>query len=209
LTEHTAFPVFYDVEPTQVRKQDGPVGKAFSKPSELEAAGKWRDAMEELAGLAGWDLKATANGINAFPKENPLQGYRELSGEVVSYAAGLPLTVKVLGSFLCEFPKDLGQLECLEGLCLYSMKIKQLPDSICMLKHLKFLNLSLCALLEKLPEDIGRLGCLKELDITGTRISHLPQSIFGLKGLKIAAPQALLQLYDFPSEMTTTTKPLW
>nr|GFC62473.1 Toll/interleukin-1 receptor (TIR) domain-containing protein [Tanacetum cinerariifolium] len=62
LTEHTAFPVFYDVEPTQVRKQDGPVGKAFSKPSELEAAGKWRDAMEELAGLAGWDLKATANG---------------------------------------------------------------------------------------------------------------------------------------------------
>nr|GFD11744.1 Toll/interleukin-1 receptor (TIR) domain-containing protein [Tanacetum cinerariifolium] len=74
LTEHTAFPVFYDVEPTQVRKQDGPVGDAFSKPSNQEAAGKWRDAMEELAtgkwrdameelaSLAGWDLKATANG---------------------------------------------------------------------------------------------------------------------------------------------------
>ncbi|GKA46020.1 Toll/interleukin-1 receptor domain-containing protein [Tanacetum coccineum] len=37
----------------------------------------------------------------AFGRENPLQGYEELSGKVVSYAAGLPLTVKVLGSFLC------------------------------------------------------------------------------------------------------------
>ncbi|GJY00122.1 Toll/interleukin-1 receptor domain-containing protein [Tanacetum coccineum] len=62
MTGHMAFPIFYDVEPTQVRKQDGPVGEAFSKPSEQEASGKWRDAMEELAGLAGWDLKATANG---------------------------------------------------------------------------------------------------------------------------------------------------
>ncbi|GKD14034.1 Toll/interleukin-1 receptor domain-containing protein [Tanacetum coccineum] len=37
----------------------------------------------------------------AFGRKNPLQGYEELSGKVVSYAAGLLLTVKVLGSFLC------------------------------------------------------------------------------------------------------------
>ncbi|GKA65247.1 Toll/interleukin-1 receptor domain-containing protein, partial [Tanacetum coccineum] len=60
--EHTAFPVFYDVEPTQVRNQYGPVGEAFSKHENKEAAGKWRDAMKELADLAGWELKATANG---------------------------------------------------------------------------------------------------------------------------------------------------
>nr|GEV46182.1 hypothetical protein [Tanacetum cinerariifolium] len=62
MTEHTAFPVFYDVEPTQVRNQYGPVGEAFSKHENHEAAGKWRDAMKELADLAGWELKATANG---------------------------------------------------------------------------------------------------------------------------------------------------
>jgi hypothetical protein len=37
----------------------------------------------------------------AFGRENPLQGYKELSREVVSYASGLPLTINVLGSFLC------------------------------------------------------------------------------------------------------------
>nr|GEW26141.1 hypothetical protein [Tanacetum cinerariifolium] len=34
--------------------------------------------------------------------------------------------------------------------------IKYLPDSICILKHLKSLKLPLCDVLEKLPEDIGR-----------------------------------------------------
>ncbi|GJW85541.1 Toll/interleukin-1 receptor domain-containing protein [Tanacetum coccineum] len=37
----------------------------------------------------------------AFGRENPLHGYEELSRKVVRYAVGLPLTVKVLGSFLC------------------------------------------------------------------------------------------------------------
>ncbi|CAI9301004.1 unnamed protein product [Lactuca saligna] len=30
-----------------------------------------------------------------------IQGYEEQSGQVISYVAGLPLTIKVLGSFLC------------------------------------------------------------------------------------------------------------
>ncbi|KAI3670983.1 hypothetical protein L1987_87629 [Smallanthus sonchifolius] len=37
----------------------------------------------------------------AFKTEIPNQGYKELSKEVVNYAAGLPLTIKVLGSHLC------------------------------------------------------------------------------------------------------------
>nr|GEX83395.1 Toll/interleukin-1 receptor (TIR) domain-containing protein [Tanacetum cinerariifolium] len=121
-----------------------------------------------------------------------------------------------------DLPSSVGNIEKLIsfGLCACT-DLKKFSDIICSLECLQKLTLKcnipefpkdlghLCALLEKLPEDIGRLGCLKELDMTGTRISHLPKSIFGLKGLKIAAPQALLQLYDFPSEMTTTTKPLW
>ncbi|GKF58202.1 disease resistance TIR-NBS-LRR class family protein, partial [Tanacetum coccineum] len=75
-----------------------------------------------------------------------------------------------------------------------------------MLKRLKHLHLHFCALLEKLPEDLGRLECLEHLDITDTGISHLPQSIFGLKGLVMAASSELLQLYDFPSDIQTTTE---
>ncbi|GJW81124.1 Toll/interleukin-1 receptor domain-containing protein [Tanacetum coccineum] len=37
----------------------------------------------------------------AFGKENPIQGYEELSGNVLQYANGLPLTIRVMGSFLC------------------------------------------------------------------------------------------------------------
>ncbi|GJY86236.1 disease resistance TIR-NBS-LRR class family protein, partial [Tanacetum coccineum] len=98
-----------------------------------------------------------------------------------------------------------GQLESLERLDLLGTTIKHLPNSICMLKRLNYLNLSLCDLLEKLPEDLGRLECLEKLDVTDTGISHLPQSIFGLKDLHIAASSVLLQLYDFPSEIRTTT----
>ncbi|GKF64819.1 disease resistance TIR-NBS-LRR class family protein, partial [Tanacetum coccineum] len=138
------------------------------------------------------------------------------------------------GDLLEKLPDDLGRLECLEKLCVSSKKIEYLPDSICMLKRLKVLIVTKCCLgklpedigqlecLEELyllatmikrlpaflPEDLGRLGCLEYLDITDTCISHLPQSIFGLKGLEIAASSGLLQLYDFPSEIKTTTQSL-
>ncbi|XP_023740042.3 disease resistance protein RPV1 [Lactuca sativa] len=63
--EHTAYPLFYDVEPTEVRQQSGPVGEAFSKHEKEEAAEKWREALKEAADLAGWELKKTADGHEA------------------------------------------------------------------------------------------------------------------------------------------------
>nr|GFA70460.1 Toll/interleukin-1 receptor (TIR) domain-containing protein [Tanacetum cinerariifolium] len=61
-TGQTAFPVFFDVEPTQVRKQSGAVKEAFSKHENKEAAGKWRDSMKEASNLSGWELKKIVNG---------------------------------------------------------------------------------------------------------------------------------------------------
>ncbi|GJY37550.1 TMV resistance protein N-like protein [Tanacetum coccineum] len=57
-----AYPIFFDVEPTEVRKQSGDFGKAFAKHINKEAAGNWIEAMKEASDLAGWELKATANG---------------------------------------------------------------------------------------------------------------------------------------------------
>ncbi|PWA40565.1 toll/interleukin-1 receptor (TIR) domain-containing protein [Artemisia annua] len=62
---HTAYPVFFDVEPTEVRKQTGSVGDAFAKHKEDEAAGKWKEALKEASDLAGWELKSIANGREA------------------------------------------------------------------------------------------------------------------------------------------------
>ncbi|XP_023753500.1 disease resistance protein RPV1 [Lactuca sativa] len=63
--EHIAYPVFYDVEPSEVRKQSGPVAEAFAKHEKEEAAGKWREALKESADLSGWELKKTADGHEA------------------------------------------------------------------------------------------------------------------------------------------------
>ncbi|GKA61205.1 Toll/interleukin-1 receptor domain-containing protein [Tanacetum coccineum] len=61
-SEQTAYPIFYDVEPTEIRKQSGAVEKAFEKHENKEAAGKWRKALNEAGNLAGWESKKTANG---------------------------------------------------------------------------------------------------------------------------------------------------
>nr|GFC66288.1 Toll/interleukin-1 receptor (TIR) domain-containing protein [Tanacetum cinerariifolium] len=53
MTQHTANPVFYDVEPTEVHKLYGPVGEAFKKHENKEADGKWREALIEATSLAG------------------------------------------------------------------------------------------------------------------------------------------------------------
>ncbi|KAJ0540714.1 putative TIR domain, P-loop containing nucleoside triphosphate hydrolase [Helianthus annuus] len=63
--EQTAYPIFYDVEPTEIRNQSGVVGEAFAKHVEKEAAGRWRDALIEAAGLGGWELKNTLDGHEA------------------------------------------------------------------------------------------------------------------------------------------------
>ncbi|KAL4580104.1 hypothetical protein LXL04_016283 [Taraxacum kok-saghyz] len=64
-TGHTAYPVFYDVIPSEVRNQSGAVGEAFGKHEKVEAAGKWREALKEAADLAGWELKKTDDGHEA------------------------------------------------------------------------------------------------------------------------------------------------
>ena len=62
MTEHTAYPIFYDVQPTEIRKQIGAVKDAFAENKKKEAAGKWRKAMEEAAGLAGSVLEDMLDG---------------------------------------------------------------------------------------------------------------------------------------------------
>ncbi|TQE03037.1 hypothetical protein C1H46_011401 [Malus baccata] len=58
------YPIFYDVDPSEVRKQSGSFGKAFQKherdedPNEVE---QWRKDLKASADLVGQDLKTTAD----------------------------------------------------------------------------------------------------------------------------------------------------
>ncbi|XP_076949727.1 TMV resistance protein N-like [Bidens hawaiensis] len=63
--EQTAYPIFFDVEPTEVRHQSGAFGKAFAEHEKVNDVGRWRNALKEAAGLAGMELKTTFNGHEA------------------------------------------------------------------------------------------------------------------------------------------------
>ncbi|KAK9205209.1 hypothetical protein WN943_015476 [Citrus x changshan-huyou] len=60
--EDQIFPIFYDVEPTVVRKQTTSFGEAFTKHEEffrdnIEKVQKWRHALKVVANISGWELK--------------------------------------------------------------------------------------------------------------------------------------------------------
>ncbi|KAK9077604.1 hypothetical protein SSX86_005941 [Deinandra increscens subsp. villosa] len=101
-----------------------------------------------------------------------------------------------------EVPKEIEKLECLEELTLLSTDIERLPDSICMLKHLKVLRLKSCWFLKQLPEDLGRLECLEELRITDfTSLREIPDSICDMKRLKCFHLINCILVEKLPKEM--------
>ncbi|KAL8252441.1 hypothetical protein R6Q59_036134 [Mikania micrantha] len=57
-------PIFYDVEPTEVRKQTGEFGEAFAKQEARNGTKveKWRKTLVDESNISGWELKNTANG---------------------------------------------------------------------------------------------------------------------------------------------------
>ena len=61
-SQHIILPVFYDVDPTQVKKQTGSYGEAFARheesfKSEKDMVQRWRAALKEVADLGGMVLQ--------------------------------------------------------------------------------------------------------------------------------------------------------
>ena len=57
-----AFPLFYDVDPSHICNQTGPVGRAIAKHVTNKQFKKWETALEDAGNLVGWDIKKIANG---------------------------------------------------------------------------------------------------------------------------------------------------
>ncbi|KAL4586033.1 hypothetical protein LXL04_010664 [Taraxacum kok-saghyz] len=64
--QQIAYPLFYDVEPTDIRKQSGPVARAIANHKTNEQVKKWENVLKSAGNLVGWDLKNIANEYNFF-----------------------------------------------------------------------------------------------------------------------------------------------
>lgn len=81
--------------------------------------------------------------------------------------------------------RDLWRLESLKKLCFKKQQFQHLPTSICMLKHLKSLELYYCLFLEQLPENICELECLEDLIMWMCKsLRDIPSSTCKMKCLK-------------------------
>lgn len=62
--QQIVLPIFYDVDPSEVRAQKGSLEKAFAmheKRYEKDKVARWRAALAEAANLSGWDLQNVAH----------------------------------------------------------------------------------------------------------------------------------------------------
>ncbi|XP_047264844.1 TMV resistance protein N-like [Capsicum annuum] len=89
--------IFYDVDPSHVRRQTGEFGKTFAMLKErsftAERVEKWRAALTEAANLSGWDSQNVAGGheskcIESIIKQ-VLQEVNQTSLDVARYPIGL------------------------------------------------------------------------------------------------------------------------
>ncbi|KAL8252451.1 hypothetical protein R6Q59_036144 [Mikania micrantha] len=78
---------------------------------------------------------------HTYNEEDPIEDYETLSLRVISYASGLPLALKVIGSFLCDKNKN-QWISALD-------KLKEIPDPTVMdILKLSFDGLEYCMFLE-------------------------------------------------------------
>ncbi|XP_070665610.1 disease resistance protein RPV1-like isoform X3 [Malus domestica] len=58
-------PIFYDVDPSHVRKQTCSFAQSFLKHTDEKKVERWRAALTEASNLSGWDLRNTLDGHEA------------------------------------------------------------------------------------------------------------------------------------------------
>ncbi|XP_042486829.1 disease resistance protein L6-like isoform X2 [Macadamia integrifolia] len=101
-------PVFYDVDPSEVRNQTGSFGNAFvdhEKNFNRDTVEGWKKALRKVGQLEGWDLKNTADGYEGKLIQLIVQlvtsklrnSHLTLPHNMVGIAAGLPLALEVTG----------------------------------------------------------------------------------------------------------------
>ncbi|RXH82036.1 hypothetical protein DVH24_036377 [Malus domestica] len=122
-SDHVVLPVFYDVDPSHVRKQTGSIGKAFARHEKTQLPNtvkRWREALAEVADLAGMVLPNEADGCNLSDDAFAMD-LSNLSSLQILYLdhnpiSSLPVFIKGLTKLWILSFNDCERLESLVGL---------------------------------------------------------------------------------------------
>ncbi|KAM7476912.1 hypothetical protein LguiB_024155 [Lonicera macranthoides] len=78
-------PVFYDVQPSQIRNHSKNLGKAFSKTEQMDKVQEWKTALKEVADLGGMVLQNEFDGHESkFIQEVVAHVKSKLNGEATN-----------------------------------------------------------------------------------------------------------------------------
>nr|XP_034920423.1 disease resistance protein RUN1-like [Populus alba] len=103
-------PVFYDIDPSDIRKQNRSFAEAFDRheerfKEEMEKVQKWRKALEEAGTLSGFDLHSIANGHESkliqMIVEQVISKLNPRYMKVATFPVGIDSQVKDIISMLC------------------------------------------------------------------------------------------------------------
>ncbi|GFY80675.1 disease resistance protein (TIR-NBS-LRR class) family [Actinidia rufa] len=145
-------PIFYGVDPSDVRKQRGSFefGEAFVNKlgADMEKlVSRWKSALSEAANLSGWDLSKTCNGHEAkFIKKIVAKILQELNHtylNVANHPVGLDGRVRRMNQLLSLGSND--GTDSIEGLTLNlprSSKVHLRAEAFEKMKNLRLLQLN-------------------------------------------------------------------
>ncbi|KAL5776082.1 hypothetical protein ACOSP7_009008 [Xanthoceras sorbifolium] len=108
-------PVFYGVDPSDVRKQTGIFGDAFAKHfgENSEKLQRWKAALTEAANLNGWDssvIRLESILVNKIVKD-VLRKLEHMSSIEEDGLVGVESKVKLIETFLCSPSNDVRSLQ--------------------------------------------------------------------------------------------------
>ncbi|KAI3520987.1 hypothetical protein L1887_10443 [Cichorium endivia] len=223
------YPVFYGVDPSEVRKQEGLFGEGFAR-HEWEKLKVWREVLVEAANLSGWDTKAIANGHEAECGTEEIQAIVVeglYNGELLNFTHAfknmtnlrlLHLDTKgmhfigpeYLPSSLQYFnwknystnvlPTNFGSGN-LVGLHMHSSSTVELWKGVKHLHNLKFLDYQESKKLIKAP-NFTQVPNLERLDLSGcSSLVKVHDSIGTLEKLKILDLSNCYELKSFPANI--------
>ncbi|KAF3793288.1 Disease resistance protein [Nymphaea thermarum] len=222
-------PIFFDVDPSDVRRQRGPFEQPFAdheKRFSKEKVKAWRDALGETGEISGHDLRNAPQGaVHGIPRSvGSLKKLKRLGASNCSNLASIPdsfgsvplsfaqsrnlFYLKLSNLGIGELAENFGSLNKLKFLYLDgNNKLVTLPSTFCQLSSLERLDLQECSLSDSgISLDFSMLLSLKILNLDGNKFSCLPTTLSSLPQLEELSLLTCAKLQSLPPLPSSITK---